>query len=292
MPPEPIVHLNGHLLPLGRAHVSPLDRGFLFGDGIYEGLRAFGGRIVRPDLHARRLAAGLRAARIEWDASQLAALCDELLRANSLRDAFIYVQITRGTPGPGQPLRSRVPAGRMTPTVFAYANTSPPLSAYPPVPTKSAVTLPDLRWMRCDVKSISLIGGVMAAIDASCAGADDAILIRDMPDGRRLVAEGTAANVIAAFPRPGGGCEVVIPPLDGPTNLAGVTRQILLESRPDIVVRPITDDELRIASEVMLTGTLTMVTSVTLLNNEQVGNGVPGPVAIELLGRLCKAIMS
>src|SRR3954469_25445989 len=122
-----LIHLNSQILPVGEARVSVLDRGFLLGDGIYEGLRAFDGRVVGMDLHIKRMQAGLDEARIPWDAAQLTGLTHQLLEVNKLRDAFIYWQVTRGAPAAGQPVRTRRLSGVVTPTVFGYATPTPGL---------------------------------------------------------------------------------------------------------------------------------------------------------------------
>lgn len=287
-PPPVIVHLNGSLIPIAQASISPLDRGFLLGDGLYEGLRAFGGKVVAIDRHAERLRAGLSLARIPWDVADLGPICHTLIEANRTPDCFIYLQVTRGVPAPGQPPRARVLGGKVTPTVFAYAAPAPPLSSYPPVPAKSARTVTDQRWLLGHVKSISLMGGVIAAMDAHSAGADDAILIRSLPEGD-FAAEGTSANLIAVFETPCGP-EIVTPPLGHCPILAGVTRDLLLDacanSHIRILQRPIPAEALRGACELMLCGTLTMVTSIISLNGTAVGAGRPGPVAADLLDAL------
>jgi len=281
-----LVHLNGETLPADRARVSVFDRGFLMGDGIYEGLRAFDGRVVRMDLHVRRMNHGLKTCRVAWDAARLDALTRDLLSANKLRDAFIYWQVTRGAPAPGQPVRSRVPSGEITPTVFGYCVPAAPLAEYDHdrVPVKSAITTPDTRWLRGTVKSISLLGSVMGGIEGAEAGADDAIFVRD-----GVAAEGTAANLIAVIER-GGAHEVVTPSLDSAPILAGVTRDILLECKCGLVERSLTVDELHAAREVMLTGTLTMITSIVSLDGRRIGDGSPGPHSKRLLRELVRAI--
>lgn len=275
-----------------QARISPLDRGFLFGDGLYEGLRAFDGRVVALDLHVTRLAAGLREARIGYDAAGLHAICGKLLEANALRDAFIYAQVTRGTPGLGQPPRSRLAAADIVPTVFAFATPTPGLPSYATVPTKRCITTPDTRWLRGRVKSISLMGGILAGYESHEAGADDAVLLRTMPDGLAYAAESTSANLFIVT-RTG---EIVTPPLDHAPILAGVTRDLVLSAAGragvPITQRPIPESELAGASEIMLCGTLTMVTAITSLNGRNVGEGKAGPVASRLLALLCERIVA
>ncbi|MBL9030363.1 MAG: aminotransferase class IV [Phycisphaerae bacterium] len=277
-----IVHLNGRLVPAAEARVSPFDRGYLFGDGVYEGLRAFAGRIVGLSRHVDRLREGLEESRIAWNADRLVDVCAGLLEANRLADAFIYVQVTRGAPGPGQPVRTRIPAGPMEPAVFAYCTPQAPLSSFDHAEpaTVSVRTRPDTRWSRGRLKSISLLGNVLSAIEASEHAAGDAILVRD-----GLVAEATAANVLLA--RAG---RVVTPSLESVPILAGVTRAILLEACPEIESRAVAEHELAEADEVMIVGTTTMVTSVVTLDGRPVGDGRPGPVARRLLGDLVGAI--
>jgi D-alanine transaminase len=174
--------------------------------------------------------------------------------------------------------------GRAPPTVFGFCVPAPGLDSYPPVPEKSAITAPDTRWLRGQVKSISLLGNVLGALEADEAKADDAILVRD---GR--AAEGTSANLIVALGR-AGRTEIVTPPLEDVPILRGVTRDILLAAVPDMVERAVSVRELAGASEVMLTGTLTMITSIVKLDGANVGTGRAGPVAERLLRRLVEVI--
>ena len=281
-----IVHLNGRLLPAAAAAVSPFDRGFLFGDGVYEGLRSFGARVVGLRAHEERMASGLAECRIEgFDAATLGPLTGELLEANGLRDAFIYWQVTRGGPrtfDDPAALRTRVPAVDVPPTVFGFATPLPPLSACAEPAMKSASVRPDTRWLRGHIKSISLIGGVLAALEAAEEGADDAILVRD-----GLVSEGVATNVVIASRG-----RLATPRTDAPPILHGVTRRLLLAAEPAIEARDVTLAELRAADEIMLVGTSTMVASITRLDGAAVGDGRVGPGARRLLRSLVAAIRS
>ena len=271
-----IVHLNGELLPRERAAVSAFDRGFLFGDGVYEGLRSFDGWVIAMDLHAARMREGLAEARIDWDASQLDRMTSELLAANDLRDAFIYWQVTRGTPGPDDPVRTRLPARPMRPTVFGYCVPTPALAQCVEPARVRAATVDDRRWLRGTLKSISLLGNVLAAAEARERGADDAIMLRD-----GFVAEGCTCNVVVVDERG----RMATPSLDSVPILAGVTRALLPEIAPGVESRPVRAAELREASEIILLGTLTMVASVVELDGRPVGAGTPGPAAREVLAR-------
>jgi D-alanine transaminase len=272
-----IVHLNGKLVPREQATISAFDRGFIFGEGIYEGLRSFRERVVGMDRHLRRMREGLREARIPFEPQGLTVATRDLLAANSMPDAFIYWQVTRGAPGPGQPVRTRVPAGEMTPTVLGYCSAQPAFEKFTAPPTVTAAVIEDTRWKRGHLKSTSLLGNVLAALEAQEHGAQDAVLVRE-----GLVSEGSATNIVLAVPVPGGGTELVTPSLDSVSILGGITRELLVDFVPDLAVREVREEELFRASEVMLVGTTSMVTSVTHLNGVAVGDGTPGPVARRL----------
>ncbi len=279
-----LVHLNNQIVPREQARVDPFDRGFLMGDGVYEGLRAFGGRIVAMDYHIERMREGLRALSIEYDASRLAPMTARLLEANAARDAFVYWQITRGAPGPGRQVRTRVPDGDMTPTVFGFVGPAGSLAEARTLQARAAVTVPDPRWKLGHIKSISLLGSVLCAMQADDADADDAIIVNN-----GLVAEGTASNVVIVVDGPHGP-RIATPSLESTPILAGVTRRLLLEAVPEIENRPVREEELLSAREVMVTGSLTMVTSITVLNGRPVGDGRPGPIARRLLDTLLDVI--
>ncbi len=280
-----LVSLNGQLVPAERAQVSAFDRGFIFGDGVYEGLRAVRlapdapGHVIGMNRHIRRLAEGLAACRIDWDAKQLEPLTRELLAANNLADAFIYWQITRGTPPiiDGRPVRSRVPVAGvpLKPTVFGYCLPHAGLEkdeAHGPA-LKRITLRPDERWHLGHIKSISLLGNIIASM-AGAAGAgsdhgpvDETLLVRD-----GFITEGTHCNVALVLSR-GSGAEVVTPSLDSAPILNGITRQIILDLDPSIVQRPVRVEELAQAREIMLWGTTTMVSCVTHVDGKPVGTG-------------------
>jgi D-alanine transaminase len=282
-----IIHLNGRLVRREDARIDPFDRGFVFGDGVYEGLRAVewpvgGTRIVGAARHVERMREGLRLAKIAWDPSRLAEMSVELVKANGMVDAFVYWQTTRGTPRAGDPVRSRVAPKDMTPTVFGYCVPQPSLRVFDDaVPTKSAAVIEDRRWLMGHLKSISLMGNLMASMEADAAHAEDAIFVR-----HGLLAEGLATNVLVVDEHR----RIATPSLASVPILSGVTRAILLEMVPDIEVRPVRAEELRTAREVLLTGTTTMVTAVTRLDGNPVGDGVPGPASTRLLEVLVGAI--
>lgn len=301
-----LVHLNGQLVPHERASVSVFDRAFIFGDALYEGLRALRDprtgkvRVVAMQRHIERLAEGLGEVGIEWDAGQLRTLTDELLAANGLADAFVYWQVSRGVPDlSAGPSRARVPGSVMTPTVFGYATPLPALDFANPVPAvKRASALPDERWMRGRLKTTSLIGNVMASLKAADRHSEEAILIRDTARGP-FVSEGTYTNVVIARPKTGveaasvasvDDLDLITPALQSAPMLAGVTRGLLVQHEPKVRERIVRLDDLATASEIMLVGTTTMVTSVTHLDDREINGGVPGPAAEFLLRRLLEVI--
>lgn len=278
-----IIHLNGQLVPRENARIDPLDRGFLFGDGLYEGLRAFDGVVYGLDLHTERLRAGLDESSIHgFDPFSLGRLSDELLDANNLRDAFLYWQITRGAPAPGTPaahIRKRIPGDEIVrPTVMGYCVPLPGIDACAGPKEILAAIVEDTRWTRCHIKSISLMGNVLHALEAAHAPepADDSIMARE-----GVVSEASSTNLFASI-----GGRIVTPPVDRGWNLRGVTRAKILRRVPSIEVRDISVDELRAADEIMLAGTITMVASVTRLDGRTVGEGRPGPACRSLYDAL------
>lgn len=210
------VYLDGRLLPMGEARISPLDRGFLYGDGVYEVIRVYGGKPLRLDAHLARLGYSLRQMRINASADNLRDVPGRVLEANGLAagQALVYLQVTRGAPAAR---RHVFPPADVPPTVFAYAWAYAPNEAHAG-PGVDVWLVSDVRWSRCDIKSISLIPNVMAQQHAVEQGGHEALFVRD-----GVVLEGTHSNLFAVF-----GGEVRTAPL---TNyvLPGVTRQIALE---------------------------------------------------------------
>ncbi len=281
-----IVHLNGQLVPAQEAKIGVFDRGFIFGDSVYEGLRSFEGRVVALDRHVARMRSALRETRMDWDPAQMGPLSDALLRANRMEHAFVYWHVSRGTPLDGQPVRSRVPAGPIPPTIFGYCSPQPPMAKFDEGPaTVTGAVRPDTRWTRGHLKSCSLMGNVIAAIETAEAGALETILVRD-----GLVSEASASNVLLALPRKGGQAEIATPSLESVSILGGITRALLIDEFPEIACRSVRVEELARASEVMVCGSTSMVTSVVMLDGRPVGDGKPGPVARRLLAGLVAGI--
>lgn len=261
------VYLNGEFVPVDQACVSPLDRGFLFGDGVYEVIPVFAGHIFRLDDHLRRLDNSLNAIGMidALDTDEWGDVLDTLVDNAGGGDLNIYLQITRGAP----PARDHAWAGEMTPTVFAMSMKANPLSDDIRAQGIAATTAPDIRWQRCDIKTIALLPNVMARIAARDEGAAEAILIRD---GR--VTECAASNVFAVVD------DVVVTPPANNEILHGITRQVVLElmARHGTVheERVLTEEELRRAQEIWATNSTREILPVTRLDGQAVGEGVPG----------------
>lgn len=275
-----IAYFNGSWVDHDSIAVSPEDRGFLFADGVYEVIRAYGGRPFAVAEHAARLARSLSAIQVAWPARALLPdLIGRLLAENDLAasDALIYVQITRGA----APRKHRFPPAQTPPTAYAVAR------AWSPTPDLAggvaAILAPDTRWARCDIKSIGLLPNVLAHQQAVEAGAAEAIFVRD-----GVVTEGTRTNVCAV--RDG---EVHTHPLDNHV-LPGVTlaevARLCRALRIPWRERAVTPAELVEADEVLLLGTTMEVTPVVQLDDCPVGHGGPGPVAAALLAALRRRV--
>ncbi|ABI55532.1 D-amino acid aminotransferase [Alkalilimnicola ehrlichii MLHE-1] len=264
-----ICYLNGEFLPLERACISPMDRGFLFGDGAYEVVPVYGGRPFRLPAHLRRLDQTLAGIRLPnpHTHEHWTRLIHELLAAGRWRDAGVYLQITRGVP---EQRDHAFPEGTR-PTVFMTASPLPTPMPPDSEQGKSAVRLQDNRWGRCDLKTVALLPNVLLRQQAVEAGADEALLLRD-----GQLTEGAASNAFVV-------CENrVKTPLQGPGLLPGVTRDFVVELLRDHGVAcectTISAEELARADEIWLTSSTKELLPVTRLDGEPVGDGRPGPM--------------
>jgi len=257
------VYLNGEFLPTAEAKVSVEDRGFLLGDGVYEVAPFYEGVPLYVDRHLARLERSLAALRIDFDVAGIEGMLRDLVAANDLEGeerSLVYLQITRGV----APRTHYFPEGSVTPTVYAFAKTwsRPPEDVWSRGFT--AITVPDLRWMRVDIKTICLLPNGLAFQDAREAGVDDAILVRD-----GIAIEGTHQNFWGVFD----GTVVTHPE----TNLilSGITRGVVLEIARDLDV-PV--EELPGADELFFTGTTGEVRPCVEVDGAKVGAGRTGPV--------------
>jgi D-alanine transaminase len=268
------VYLNGELIPKEKALVPVDDRGFLFADGIYEVTPAFGGAFFRLDRHLDRMRGGLAALRIDFDPAPLADVHAELLRANGLEDAptcYVYMQVTRGVAARAHAF----PTTPVRPTVYAFAKEFARPARDVWEKGYAALTVPDRRWARCDIKSIGLLANCLALQAAVEAGAADALFVRD-----GIAIEGAHNNFFAVLD----GVVTTHPA----TNqiLHGISREFVLELARDLGLpveeRPIQIEELARAEEAFFTGTTTEVRATVRLDGQPIGDGRVGPVARRL----------
>ena len=268
-----IVYLDGRFVPAADAAVSPLDRGFLFADGAYEVIRSYCGHLFEFGSHLGRLRRSLREIRIDQAAAEgLERICPELLERCGLSEAesLVYIQVTRGT----APRSHRFPPIGTAPTIYASANPFDP----PKAERESGVAVllvPDTRWSRCDIKSIALLPNILARQMAEDAGAAEAVFIRD-----GIVTEGASSTFCAVF----SGTLVTHP--ESNVILPGITKSVVLGlcSRIGIPVseRPIREEELQRASEMMLLSTTREIMPVVSYDGIDVGNGSVGPLTRKL----------
>jgi D-alanine transaminase len=263
-----IAFLNGTFLPLQDARVPVMDRGFLFGDGVYEVIPVYAGKLFRLDRHLKRLRNSLAAIRIENPLSnaEWENMLTELVNHNEDPDQAVYLQVTRGVAAK----RDHAFPPDCKPTVFAM---STPMAASVDIGTISgavAVTLPDIRWKLCNIKAITLLPNVMLRQQAIDSGAAEAILIRD-----GYAVEGAASNIFIV--KDG----MMITPPNGPTLLPGITRDLVIELAANHAVAfreaDISEAELFSADEIWLTSSTREISPVTLLDETVISNGKPGP---------------
>jgi D-alanine transaminase len=267
--------INGQFLPLAEASVSIEDRGFQFGDGVYEVIRTYGGRPFKLDAHLERLnrsaeAIGLRQ---PYSLERWADYIVEGLRLAAFPEAKIYVQITRGVAP-----RDHVYGPDLEPTIVMTIREMHPLAAAVQAAGVEAMTLEDVRWGRCDIKSINLLANVLARQQAKRAGVFEAILVRGGE-----ITEGAVSNVVVVENR------TLITAPEGPLILSGVTRAVVLalarQEGLDIQERYPSQRQLVGASEVFLTGTTVEVLAVVRIDGKPIGVGGPGPVTRSLAKR-------
>lgn len=273
MPDAVTVYFNGRFMSKDEVRLSPDDRGFLFADGAYEVVRSYRGRLFELDGHLARLARSLHELRIEGLAANVFRdVAARLIERNGLADheAVVYLQVTRGA----APRRHAFPPDGVAPTVYgtAYA-IDPPQAKWT---TGVRVLLaPDVRWARCDIKSIALLPNVLANQQAKENGADEAVFVRD-----GAVTEGSLTNVAAV--RDG----VLFTYPVSPYILPGITRAVVLRLCRSLAIPvqefPVLEHELPAVDELMLLGTTTEVMPIVRVNDWTVGDGEPGPVTRRL----------
>ena len=264
----PIAHFNGKLVPLDEISISPLDRGFIFGDGVYEVIPVYDGVPLRAREHFERLQRSMDEIKLTnpHSVDEWIRLTEELLRHHK-GDQAVYVHVTRGAP----PKRDHVIPKGLRPTVFMMSNPMATPSREAVENGVACVTARDFRWEKCHVKSISLLGNVLARQISADAGATETILFRD---GK--LTEASSSNVFVVK-----GGVVFAPPRDN-LILMGITYDLVMqlarEGSVRLEVRPVTEAEVRGADEVWLSSSTKEVLAVTTLDGKPVGGGKPGPL--------------
>lgn len=265
---DPLVYLNGSMTPLSEARIPVLDRGFIFGDGIYEVVPMYARKTFRKKQHLARLFRSLKAIGIpnphteeEWS-----ALIDKVAGAHPANDQLIYIQVTRGVAK-----RAHAFPQEVTPTVFIMTNPFTPPSAEVVDKGVACVTMEDKRWLHCDIKSTSLLGNVLAAQHAAENGVVEAIQFRD-----GFLTEGSSSNVWLV--KDG---KLMAPPkskliLEGIRY--GLIEELCAAGDIQFEARQITRDEVFNADEVMVSSASKEVLAVVSIDGKQVGDGKPGPV--------------
>jgi D-alanine transaminase len=274
--PYPTCHLDGALLPLAEARISPLDRGFLFADGVYEVIPVHRGRMFRLRHHLQRLDDSLAAIRLrnphtldEW-----AGIAGRVAAAAGGTEMLVYLQVTRGAEFGRNHLFPRDAA----PTVFAFASPYPAPEPRVLEAGLTAATLPDIRWSRCDIKSVALLANVLLRQEAADRGADEALLVRD-----GLLLEGSSSSVFLCI-----GGTLVTPPHDH-RILPGTSRDAVLELAEGWLpsqVCPLEAREIENCDELWLASAGRGVLPVTAVDGVPVGTGRPGPLWQAMYDRL------
>jgi len=259
------VYLNGRYLPIEDAHISVLDRGFLFGDGVYEVIPAYHGRLFELKAHMARLDNSLAGIRIgnphsldEWR-----DIFAPLLQDGT--DQYLYLQITRGAAAK----RDHLFPEQVAPTIFALS------SPIPPYPARAngikAVCLEDSRWQHCHIKAITLLANVLLRQEAFEHGGAEAILIKN-----GFVTEGSSSNVFAVIDG------IVLTPQLSPGILAGITREVILKiaeaNHMPCHEQAISIDDLKKADEIWIASSIREIVPVVALDDQTIGGGKPGPV--------------
>ena len=266
------VYLNGQFMPLAEAKVPVLDRGFVFGDGVYELVPVYSGKPFRLDDHLRRLQSSLDGIRLQnpHGVETWRALILRLIESQDFADQSIYIQVTRGV----APRDHAFPLN-VSPSVFMFVQPLVPASAEQKAAGVCAVTAVDNRWLRCDIKAISLLANILLrqqAVDADCA---ETVMLRD-----GFLTEGAASNIFMV--KQG----VLLAPPPSNLMLTGVTYDVVLELAAangiPHEIRGISEAEVRAADELWMTSSTKEIMPIVKLDGVAVGAGEPGPMARQM----------
>ena len=270
-----IAYVNGQYLPQSEASVNVEDRGYQFADGVYEVLYMAGGRFLDEDLHMARLERSLNEISITppMGRAALRQVLLEVTRRNRLRDGLLYMQVNRGVARRDHAF----PANAIPPALVVTCRRTPPFPTDVDAWAGSAITAPDQRWERCDIKSTGLLPNVLAKQAAREMGATEAILI----DHDGMVTEGSSTTVWVVDAQ-----GVLRTRHLSHSILPGCTRAALLqqmaESNLSAEERPVSESELRLAREIFITSATSFVKPLTKLDGAPVGDGAVGPVTRQL----------
>ncbi|VAW50788.1 D-alanine aminotransferase [hydrothermal vent metagenome] len=266
-----IIYLNGQYKPVEEATVSVMDRGFLFGDGVYEIIPVFGNNMLRIDEHLSRLQNSLNRISLPnpHSTEQWLDIFSDLLKKNPVENSdnsrAVYLQVSRGV----YPKRDLVIKPEYSPTIFSMVLQITPPDIERVSAGISVITIDDFRWGACDIKSTSLVANVMLKQQAVTAEVDDAILIKN-----NIISEGTASNVFLVKN------DVLITPPTGHELLTGITRELVIEIAKNNTIlveeREIKEAELYNADEIWMTSSTREIAPVIRLNDKLVGSGSAG----------------
>ena len=280
------VYLNGEFIPEEEAAIPVTDRGFIFGDGVYEVIRVVEGKLFREQEHLDRLLEGLNGLQIEVPSDQLKGLSgamNELIDRNNMGngEATLYLQITRGA---ASPRTHTFPKPAVAPTVFL---STAPFEPHRDLHEKGtdAITLPDLRWARCHLKTVNLLPNLLARQQAVDAGVDSAVMIRD-----GMITESPNANIFGVKR----GVLYTYP--DSPYILSGITRQLIFELADELTIPlrtvPILEKDLFNLDELFFTGTTTDIQPVVEIDGKPMGDGKPGDIVRKIQKAVNKRLYS
>jgi D-alanine transaminase len=271
-----IAYFNGTFLPKDDIRISPDDRGFLFGDGVYEVMKWYGSFFYDPESHLARLKRSLREVRINWtEADTFPSFAGELVRINKLeeREALIYLQVTRGA----APRNHSFPDPEVQPTAYAFARES----VQPKTDFGSGVRVilrKDIRWTRCDIKSVSLLANTLSFQEAHERGMKECIFVRE-----GMITEGSRSNIFLVADG------ILFTHPESEYILSGVTRKNIIrlakESGFEVREQPFPEKDLNRVHEAFISNTSAEVTPVTAFETLQVGTGKPGPVTLQIFNK-------
>ena len=278
-----IAYFNGSYIPKENIRISPDDRGFLFGDGIYEVMKWYGSFFFDPESHLARLKRSLREVRINWpEADTFPSFATELIKINKLegREALIYLQVTRGA----APRNHSFPDPEAQPTAYAFVRETAQTKTEPESDVR-VILRKDIRWSRCDIKSVSLLANTLSFQEAHEKGMKECIFVRE-----GMITEGSRSNIFLVadgtlYTHPESGY-----------ILSGVTRKNIIRFAKEsgIMVKevPFPEKDLGSIQEAFICNTSAEVTPVIAFESIQVGNGKPGPVTLQIYKKFLSEIVA